>query len=148
MLAFLVFMALAAPTFGQEPAEQSPSSSVEQYRESVPTATGQQPTSRRERPRRSQLPPDVRERVARQGGSDAEALGAIASEPGLGAPPEPRARRRGSPPAAPTREPSAAAAAAEATLDGGSGGMTLLLVGVVAITAAIGGAALQRRRAG
>jgi hypothetical protein len=92
----------------------------------------------------------VRDRVRRQGGADAEALEAAATDPGLGAP---VARPDGADPrgpgaagrAAPDDEPLVGAATGAAV---GGPPVTLLLAGLVLVSGAVGAAALVRRRRG
>jgi hypothetical protein len=130
-------------------AQQSPSPSVEQYVERVPTAEGPRPSSGDGTTDRDALPPAARRELRERAGSDAEALEAIAGSEALGAP---QGQRRGSADAAPggggasggDATTSAGPAVVDAAFDGG--GTSLLLVGLVVTTLIAAGVALARRR--
>lgn len=151
-------LALPAPALAQ----QSPSPSVDQYVERVPTAEGPKPSAAGPKYKRNaKLPENVRERLREEGGEDAQALEDITTAAGLGAPGPPQgereaggAPRRGSP--VPGGTPSRAVPGdgtgkgtvpAIAGAAFGSGSATALLVGGLLLTTAVmGAAALSRRR--
>ena len=116
---------LAAP--GQALAEtrrQPPpdTSAIDQYVEGVPTAGGGVANGVGKN-RAKALPRRVSALIARDGGSDAETLGEIASSSTYGAPQKPLAPKRVAP-----NSPSALSAAATAT--GSSGNYALWLVAI------------------
>jgi hypothetical protein len=134
--------------------------SLDQYVESVPTATGDRSDPSYGGNRRGSagaLPAATRRRIGQQGGADAPALEAVAGSPALGAPPTRgsggngreagRASGEGrsaTPPAA--AAPSAIDAAATAATGDGAGATPWLLAGVVLVSLAAAAAALARRR--
>ena len=151
-------LALPAPALAQ----QSSSPAAEQYVERVPTAGGPRPSSGDRKGGAGKLPPEVREKLREQGGADADDLGAIATEPGLGAPQapanggsKPRAGGDGgSGSAAPSSPVSSADRGRKGTIEGitdaAFGGesqdTTLLVIGLLAMTAVVAGFGIARRR--
>ena len=135
-------------------AQPSPGPAVDQYVESVPTAKGNTRASTGRHHKRGKLPAELRDRLRRQGGSDAEDLEAIATAPGLGAPDATadaggRVARGGGEGAAGAEGPdrkSAISATADAAFAGGSGRTALLLIALLATTAVVGAFAFARRR--
>ncbi|HEV2812319.1 MAG TPA: hypothetical protein VGW10_03615 [Solirubrobacteraceae bacterium] len=97
----------------------------------------------------------MRRRVREQAAADAEALEAIATDPALGAPAEPRDGdgESGYTPYGPgARAPAdtdrSAIPSAVGAVGDGSGAGVLLLVGLIGTAAVIGGVAVSRRRSG
>lgn len=150
-------LALPAPALAQ----QSPSPSVDQYVERVPTAEGPKPSAAGPKYKRNaRLPANVRQRLREEGGADAQALEDIATAAGLGAPEQPRGGTGGGssgegpvPGGTPSRAVSgesagkgAVPAVAEAAFGSGSTATALLVVGLLGTTIAVGAAALARRR--
>ncbi len=165
-------LALPAPALAQ----QSPSPSVEQYVERVPTAEGAKPSGNGTYKPGRPLPEKVRKRLREEAGADAQALEDVATAEGLGAPAssEEGSGSGGAPAGGsggqddqrgdrPQRDDGAAAPPVAATDDGGKGTVPaiadaafgtdsdstpLLLVGLLLTTAVMAGAAVARRRAG
>ncbi|HEX8083910.1 MAG TPA: hypothetical protein VF529_06430 [Solirubrobacteraceae bacterium] len=148
-------LALPAPALAQ----QSSSPAAEQYVERVPTAGGPRPSSGDRKGGAGKLPPEVREKLREQGGADADDLGAIATEPGLGAPQAPassgsKPRAGGDGSAAPSSPVSSAdrgrkgaiEGIADAAFGGESQDTTLLVIGLLAMTAVVAGFGIARRR--
>ena len=111
---------------GDPPSPLPPTSAIDQYIESVPTAGGGV-TNGVGKKRAKALPRRVGALIARDGGADAETLGEIASSSTYGAPQKPLAPKRVAP-----SSPSALSAAATAT--GSSGSYALWLLGILALT--------------
>ncbi|HEX8122377.1 MAG TPA: hypothetical protein VF549_14035 [Solirubrobacteraceae bacterium] len=168
MVTFIALLMLPAPALAQDPAGASPSPSVDQYRESVPTAGGSKPSFRGGKEKKAELPPDVKRDLAGQAGADAQDLEAIATDPGLGAPADPAGGtggqsggkkggdgtgkpagagngRTGSGAPRAADERSVVPAAAQA-VGSGSDGMVLLLLGLGGTTAVVAALAFARRR--
>jgi hypothetical protein len=123
--------------------------SVDQYVESVPSASGPGPGDGGDdggptHGHATTLPPATRKAIRAEGGSDAGALEAIASSPALGAP-DTGGARSGSGAKAPRAGASTKPAAA-ATVDGGGSSVAVLAAGLILLTVVACGTALARRR--
>src|SRR5215208_4103253 len=82
----LALLMLLSSTAAVNLAEASTNPSIDQYVESVPSAGGDRSPQGQPHSNAGSLPPNVRERIRSQGGSDAAQLETIASSPALGAP--------------------------------------------------------------
>jgi hypothetical protein len=152
VLVHVLVMALPAVASASSDAT---SPSLDQYVESVPTATGDRPEPGASGSQGG-LPSSTERDIAQQGGSDAPALEAVAGSPALGAPPASSNGGKGARPGAgngrsavppATAAPSALDAATTAASGDDAGAAPWLLAGMLLLTAVAAGVALARRRA-
>lgn len=147
LLAVLAVLA-ALPAAASAQGESSDNPSLNQYTESVPTPRGERRTQGGPRERPVPLPAAARRELEREGGADAEALGAIATSPKLGAPQAPSRPAAGGgggrDESAAGGSQSAVGAAAGATASSAVAPLAAILAAMLLVTA---GVALLRRRA-
>jgi hypothetical protein len=147
ILLAVAFLAASAQALaaGRPPAPPPPTSAIDQYIESVPTAGGGV-VNGVGKTRSKALPKRVGAAIERQGGADAATLRAIASTSTYGAPQKRIAPKQV---AHPRREPpeSSGALSAAAIATGSSGSHALWLLGILVVTtvAAFVAAGLRQR---
>ena len=124
------------PAHAAEPPPLEDVSAIDQYRESIPTASGRKATGSTGAAPLAPLPATVGERVRTQGGNDAELLTKVATSPAYGAP-EPQSPR--------PRERAASSALPEAS-SSGSGYVPFLVVALAGLAVAGAAFAIARRR--
>ncbi len=142
--------ALLAPGVALAAGPPDDLSGVDQYVEDIPTSEGPKPAGSGGKASGNPLPPTVTQSLADEGGSDAAALEAIATDPSLGAPGEDLSGRVAVGPAGEAEDVSLGSAlsggfGALRGADGrGSGGVLLLVL--VGLTTVIVVAAARRSR--